>query len=197
MKLLLAALLAALVSFAWGFLSWSVLDWHDAGRHDFKDEAAVAEVIKANATHGTGLYQLPFPRRPLSIATPDERARQETAFRAASNQGPYLYAIVRPGRQEWNLAANLGWSFARSFLAALLLGALLKQTVLSFPGRLAFCAAAAVFAVLVCVLPQRIWFELPAREVIVGLADAFIEWLLAGLVLALFLGREPTERDLR
>lgn len=197
MKLILAALLAAIVSFAWGFVSWTVMGWHDAGRFDFKDEAAVKEVIKANADKGTGMYVLPFPQKAVSYADAAEQQKLDAAHKEARAEGPYLYAIVRPGGFEMNMPVQLGWSFARSFAAALLLGILLHNTVLSFPGRLAFCAAAGLFAGAACLLPQHNWFGLPDRELIIGLADGAIEWLLAGLVLALFLGREPTERDVR
>ena len=196
MKLFLAALLAAALSFTWGFVSWMLLGWHEKGMYDFKDEAAVTEVIKANATHGTGMYVLPFPRKAVSYADPAEQKNLDSAHQKARENGPYLYAILRPGRHDWNMHVNMGWSIGRSFLAALILGALLSQTVLSLPGRLTFCAAAGLFAGLVCILPQHIWFELPPREVIVGMADYFIEWLLAGIPLALLLGREPTDRDL-
>ncbi len=197
MKILLAALLAAIVSFAWGFVSWMVIGWHEAGVHDFKDEAAVTEVIKANATQGTGIYMLPFPRKAVSYADPAEQKKLDEAFKKAGADGPYMYAIIRPGRHDWNQYESMGWSFGRSFLAALLLGAMLHQTVLSVPGRITFCATAGVFAGLVCVLPQMIWFELPLPDVAVGMADYFIEWLLAGVVLSLILGKEPTDRDLR
>ncbi|MES2737405.1 MAG: hypothetical protein V4672_13860 [Verrucomicrobiota bacterium] len=197
MKLFLASLLAAIVSFAWGYASWMLLGWHEKGMHDFRDEAAVAEVLKANATHGTGIYVLPFPRKAVSYADPAEQKNLNTTHLKAKTDGPYLYAILRPGRHDWNMTSSLGWSFGRSFLAALILGALLHQTVLSFPGRLAFCAAAGLFAGAVCILPQMVWFELPEREVIVGMADYIIEWTLAGIVLALFLSKEPTDRDLR
>jgi hypothetical protein len=197
MKLFLASLLAAIVSFAWGYASWMLLGWHEKGMHDFRDEAAVAEVLKANATHGTGIYVLPFPRKAVSYADPAEQKNLDATHLKAKTDGPYLYAILRPGRHDWNMTSSLGWSFGRSFLAALILGALLHQTVLSFPGRLAFCAAAGLFAGSVCILPQMVWFELPQREVIVGMADYIIEWTLAGIVLALFLSKEPTDRDLR
>lgn len=196
MKLLLVALLAAIISFFWGFASWTLMNWHQTGMHDFKDEASVAEVIKANSTHGTGIYTLPYPRKAVSYADPAEQKKLDETFQKDITEGPYLYAIVRPGRHETSLAKNMGWSFGRSFLAALVLGAMLSQTVLAFPGRLAFCAGAGVFAVIACTLPQMIWFELPEREIIIGLADSFIEWLLTGVVLSAFLGKEPTERDL-
>lgn len=197
MKLLLAALLAAIISFTWGFASWMLMSWHETGMHDFKDEAAVTEVIKANATYGTGIYMLPYPRKAVSYADPAEQKKLDASHEKAKTEGPYLYAILRPGRLDWDMNVNLAWSFGRSFLAALLLGAMLSQTVLTFPGRLAFCAAAGLFAGAVCILPQMIWFELPTREVVIGMTDYFIEWLLTGIVLSLMLGIEPTERDLR
>jgi hypothetical protein len=43
---------------------------------------------------------------------------------------------------------------------------------------------------------QWIWFELPTRDLIVNMTDHFIEWTLAGAVLGLFLGKDPTVRDL-
>lgn len=196
MKLLLASLLAAVVSFAWGFVSWMLLDWHRQSLHDFKDEAAVAEVIKANATHGTAVYALPFPRKAVSYAAADQKTLDEKQ-QAARSEGPYMYAIVRPGKLEWNMPQSMALSFGRSFLAALALGALLSRTVLGYGARLAFCAGAGLFAGLVSEVPQHIWFELPPREVVVSLADHVIEWVLAGAVLGLFLGRLPTERDHR
>ena len=69
MKLLLASLLAAIVSFVWGYVSWMQLGWHDAGTRDFKDEAAVAEVIKDKATKGRGIYMLPYQRKPQNFAS--------------------------------------------------------------------------------------------------------------------------------
>lgn len=197
MKLFVAALLAAILSFAWGFLSHNVLTWHDKGRSDFKNEKAVAEVIKANATYGVGIYTLPYPRKAVSYAEPAEQKKLDEALQADRKSGPYVYAIVRPGSREEDMIMNLVWSFGRSFLGALLLGTLLHQTILAFPGRLAFCAAAGLFAGVVCILPQNIWFELPWRNVLIVVTDHIIEWTLAGLVLSFFLGREPTQQDLR
>lgn len=197
MKLFVAALLAAILSFAWGFMSHNVLTWHDKGRSDFKDEKAVAEVIKANATYGIGIYTLPYPQKAVTYAEPTEQKRLSESFDAAKTSGPYVYAIVRPGLKEDDQITSLAWSFGRSFLCALLLGTLLHQTVLAFPGRLAFCAAAGLFAGVVCILPQNIWLELPWRNVIITVVDHIIEWSLAGLALSFFLGREPTQQDLQ
>lgn len=195
MKLLFAALLAAVVSFFWGFVSWMLLGWHEAGIRSFKDENAVAEVVKANATQGRGIYMLPgLPEKGMTT-TPDEEARVQEAHVKAHSEGPYLYAIVRPGKQPWSMGRNLAFSFGRSLVAAVILGLLLARVVLPYIGRVAFCAAAGVFAGVAVDAQAWIWFELPTRELMVGLADHFIEWALAGLVLAAFLGKNPTARD--
>jgi len=195
MKLLLAALLAAIVSFTWGFVSWMLLGWHEAGWYDFKDEKAVAQVIQENATHGRGMYVLPAVRPPLDIDSPEEREAKMAAYEKAKTEGPYLFAIVRPGKAELSMKKNMMQSFARSFVGALLLGALMIPLTLPYPGRLSYAAAIGAFVGLAADVPSWIWFELPTRELIVNVADHFIEWTLAGAVLAAFLGKEPTVRD--
>ena len=195
MKLILGALLGALISFGWGFVSWMQLGWHESGMYGFRDEAAVAEVIKANATQGHGIYLLPQMPEVLSFAAPDEQKKTKETYNAAKAGGPYMYAIVRPGRAEQDMMKNMLFSLARSFIAALLLAGLLQQTVMTYMARVAFCAAAGVFASVVCDAQLWIWFEAPDREMWVNLADHFIEWLLVGLVLGLFAGKVPTAQD--
>jgi len=195
MKLIVAALLAAFVSFFWGYVSWMVLGWHEVGLHDFKDEKAVAEVIKENATQGRGIYMLPFMHKPLDISSPEEVAEQQAAFEKAKTEGPYLYAIVRPGRTELTMTQSLYRSFIRSLIAAILLGALMTQLTMSYPGKVAFASVIGALIGLGADVPDWIWFELPTRDLIVNMADHFIEWTLAGSVLALFLGKELNVRN--
>ena len=216
MKPLLTALLAAIVSFVWGYVSWMQLGWHDAGTRDFKDEAAVAEVIKDNATNGRGIYMLPYERGQRAARVQEARAIREVgvgeqhladrhavgAGRAlpalheqALADGPYIYAIVRPGRQDGSMGESLIRSFIRSLIASLIVGSLMNLLVISYAGRVSFAGALGAFAGLAVDMQQWIWFELPTRDLIVNMADHFIEWTLAGAVLGLFLGKDPTVRD--
>lgn len=195
MKLIIAALLAALVSFTWGYVSWMALGWHEAGWHDFKDEKVVADVIRENATSGRGIYMLPFVHEPIKIDSPEEQKAKLDAHQQAHEDGPYLYAIVRPGKTEINMVQNLVSSFIRSLIAAVLLGALMTRLTMTYIGRLGFAAAIGAMIGLGSEAQMWIWFELPTRELIVNMVDHFIEWTLAGSVLALFLGKEPTVRD--
>jgi hypothetical protein len=195
MKLAIATLLAAIVSFVWGYLSWMQMTWHQAGMHEFKDESAVTEVIKNNATGGRGIYMLPFPRQPLDMHSDEEKATMLETQQKAMEEGPYLYAIVRPGKQDTNMTQQLTRSFVRSLIASLIVGALMSHLVLSYLGRVAYAAAFGAFAGLAVDVQTWIWFELPTRDLIVNMADHFIEWSLAGLVLAAFLGKDPTVND--
>ncbi|MDZ4290197.1 MAG: hypothetical protein U0984_19680 [Prosthecobacter sp.] len=197
MKFILACFLGAVVSFGWGFVSWTQLGWHEAGMHSFKDETAVAAVIKANATRGRGIYVLPGIDTPLSYATPEDKQKTTDAHNKAMTEGPYMYAIVRPGRADWDMKRNMLLGLARSLLACAIMAALLGQTVLSYTGRVAFTAGAGVFASLVCDAQLWIWFESPAREFMVNVADHFIEWLLVGAVLGVWVGKVPTANDYR
>lgn len=194
MKFLLAALLAALVSFGWSLLSREVMTWRQAGVHGFSHEAELAEVIRKGAGNGRGIYTLPHPRQAMSYAA-GEQAKLDADYAKALEEGPYVRALVRPGRGATDRGLALLLEFGRSMVAALLLAGMLAPTVLNYPGRLAFAAAAGVFAGLLGALPDMIHHELPPREVLLAVANAFIEWLFAGAVLGLFIGRDPTARD--
>lgn len=197
MKVLLACLLAAAISFGWGYVSWSVLTWHDNGMHDFKDEAAVAKVIKENTSHGYGIYMLPYQRQPLSIATAEEKRQMQAEYEKARVDGPYFYGIVRPGKSDWTMTNALIFSAARSFIACFIVAMLLRLTTMTYLGRVFFTASLGLFAGLAVDVPTWAWFQLPTRDLIVNLADHFIEWMLVGFVLGLFVGRTPTAADYR
>ena len=195
MKFVLACLLGAVVSFLWGFVSWMYLGWHEAGMYSFRDETAVAQVIKSNATQGRGIYRLPGIQAPPSFATEETKRKAEEDYISAMKDGPFVYAIVRPGRADWDMPKNMMFSFGRSFLACMIIAGLLSHTVLTYPARIAFTAAAGVFAGLVTDAQMWVWFESPDRELLVNLADHFFEWLLVGAVVGLFVGRAPTANE--
>jgi len=190
-KIILGALLAAVAVFAWEALSWTVLGWHENGFRSFRDEEAVAEVIKANVTSGHGIYLLPAMEEAPQVATVEEKKAFEEKQVQAMENGPYVYAIIRPGSEEISMGTNMILSFARSFVCALLVAALLSQVALFYPARIAFVAAAGLFAGLTSDLPMWIWFENPARDTVVNIADHVIAWIIGGAVLGIFVGKDP------
>ncbi|WP_395717651.1 hypothetical protein [Prosthecobacter sp.] len=190
-KLILGAFLTAVAVFAWEAISWTVLGWHENGYRSFSDESAVAEVIKANVTSGHGIYVLPAMDEPPKVATAEEKKAFEEKQTKALEKGPYVYAIIRPGKGEITMGTNMILSFIRSLICAFLIAALLNQVALFYPARIAFVAAAGLFAGLTCDLPMWIWMENPGRDTIVNIADHLITWVIGGAVLGLFVGREP------
>jgi len=190
-KLILGAFLTAVAVFAWEAISWTALGWHENGYRSFRDESAVAEVIKANVTSGHGIYMLPAMDEAPKVATAEERKAFEEKQVKAMENGPYVYAIIRPGKGEISMGTNMILSFIRSLICALLIATLLHQVALFYPARIAFVTAAGLFAGLTCDLPMWIWMENPGRDTIVNIADHLITWIIGGAVLGLFVGREP------
>lgn len=190
-KLILGAVLAALAVFSWEALSWTVIGWHTNGFRSFRDESAVAEVIKANVTAGHGTYLLPSMGSAPKVATAEEKKAFEEAQAKALANGPYMYAVIRPGKTEISMGTNMVLSFIRTLVCAFLIAALLSQVALFYPARIAYVAAAGLFAGLVADMPMWIWFENPGRDTVVNIADHVIAWVIGGAVLGIFVGRDP------
>lgn len=177
--------------FGWEAVSWTAIGWHQNGFRTFRDESAVAEVIKANVTSGHGIYLLPSMGEAPKIATAEEKKAFEARQKQAMKDGPYVYAIVRPGKGEVSMGMNLILSFIRCLICAFLIAALLSQTALFYPARIAFVAAAGLFAGLTSDLPMWIWFENAGRDTVVNIADHLIAWIIGGAVLGIFVGKDP------
>ncbi|MCX6850833.1 MAG: hypothetical protein NTY98_18120 [Verrucomicrobia bacterium] len=190
-KFILGAVLAAMAVFGWEAVSWTALGWHQNGFRAFRDESKVAEVIKANVTSGHGIYLLPGIGEAPKIATAEEKKAFEAEQQKAMKDGPYVYAIVRPGRGDYSMGMNMTLSFIRCLICALLIAGLLSQTALFYQARIAFVAAAGLFAGLTADLPMWIWFENPGRDAAVNIADHLIAWVIGGAVLGIFVGKDP------
>ncbi len=190
-KLIFGAILTTIVVFAWEAFSWASIGWHQNGFRSFRDESAVAEVIKANVNSGHGLYLLPSTGAAPKVATAEEKKAFEEEQAKAMKNGPYVYAIVRPGKGEVSMGKNLTLSFIRSLICAFLIAGMLSQATLFYAARIAFVAAAGLFAGLTADLPMWIWFESPGRDAVVNIADHVIAWILGGAVLGIFVGKDP------
>jgi len=189
MKFLIGCLLAALVSFTWGYVSREALGWHKNNTFGFRNEADVAEVLLKNMESGSGVYVLPHQGELPSVLPPEEKAAKVLAAAKARDEGPYMKAVIRPGKKPFKLGTAMGLSFGRSVLACVILGALLAGSSFSYAGKVVFCAAAGVFAGVAAEVPNWIWFEMRGSDLFVALAEQFFEWTLGGTVLAGFVGK--------
>lgn len=197
MKLALGIFLTALAVFGWEALSWTALGWHESGYRQFRDESRMAEMMSPSltnsqtmATGGAGIYVLPARPKPTKHATIEEIRAAEKQHEEAYRNGPWVYAIVRPGHRDISMANNLILSFARSLVCAALIACLLMHAMLPYGARIVFVAAAGLFAGLACDMPMWIWFENPGRDTAINILDHFVTWVIGGAVLGLFVGKD-------
>ena len=166
MREALAVAACGIILFVWGFVSWTILPWHDMVAHRFTNEAAVAQVLEENAPRA-GLYYLP--------PAPERRRTGESA----------AFVNVSPQGYDMNLWRRLGGAIAGQWIAALLVVLLLAQTTgLGYWRRVVFVALAGLAAASIIPFPFWNWFGFPTPYVVVTLLDTLIAWFLAGLVMA-------------
>ena len=181
---MLSSFFGALVVFAWSSISWMLLGWHQAGHRSFTDEAAVAAALVANAP-ASGIYMLPNPYVASSSEVPTPAGGEAPSVEEKLRAGPFLYAAVRIGRRDWNMAAMMGESFATQLVGAFLLSALLGAVrIESYGGRVIACMLAGLFAGVVGHVPNATWWEFPWNAALVNIADLTVSWFLGGLVIA-------------
>ena len=165
---ILAVVLSAVVLFAWGFVSWEILPWHNAVANKFEDESAVSSVLKANAPVA-GIYFLPFAQEDIKP------------------EGLFAFAAVSPEWMGTNVGGMMGLGLLGQAVSALLVLLLLRKTSnLDYWGRVCFVALAGLTIGFVSHFPLWNWFGFPTSYTLVTILDVLIAWFLAGLVLARF-----------
>lgn len=164
----LLSLVAGLVLFVWGFISWAVLPWHMMVANQFTNEAAVSQVLKGNAPQ-TGVYYLPFSEK-------DHGPDQVGAF-----------ANVLPQGTAMNMGKQMSIGLITQILSAFLVLSLLSMTSgLTYWGKVGFFSLTGLTIGFVSHAPYWNWFGFPAPYIGVTILDILIGWTLAGLVIAKF-----------
>ena len=182
-SLVLGALLGGLVAFAWSFVSWMVLPWHNPGMISFGNETAVARVLMDNATT-SGMYILPGVPAGYAKMQGAEKKAAEEAMEQRAKTMPFFYGVVLR-RADFDMGKQMAVSVVFDILAALLVTMLVMRTGgMTYAGRVMFIVTVALAAAVMCVLPNWVWWHYPTTVVVVGMADVVIAWLLAGLVIA-------------
>jgi len=167
-KILLLSVVAGIVMFFWGFVSWTVLPWHMTTANKFTDEQAVSQVLKENAPQ-KGIYYLPFDEK-------DHGPGQVGAF-----------ASVLPDGTAMNMGKMMGISLATQIISAFLVLCLLRLACgLSYLGKVGFFALVGLTIGFASHIPYWNWFSFSTSYVSVMLLDILISFTLAGLAVAKF-----------
>lgn len=167
-KNLLLGVLAGVVLFVWGFISWAVLPWHNMVANKFTNEASVAQVLKENSPQ-PGVYFLPFSEK-------DHGPNQVGAF-----------ANVLPQGSDMNMGKQMATALVTQVIGAFLVLMLLSRTGgLNYWGKVGFVALVGVVIGFVGHVPYWNWFGFPAPYILVTILDTAAGWTLAGLAVAKF-----------
>ena len=165
---LLLSVLAGMVLFVWGFISWAVLPWHNMVSNKFTNETAVSQVLKENSPQ-QGIYFLPFSEK-------DHGPNQVGAF-----------VNVLPQGTDMNIGKHMATAVITQILGAFLVLMLLSQTSgLNYWGKAGFVALVGLIIGFVGHVPYWNWFGFSTPYILVTILDTTIGWTLAGLAVAKF-----------
>jgi hypothetical protein len=177
-RVFVAALLAAVVLFAWGAAWWTALPFAGWAMKPTPNEEAVSTTLKANLPE-SGTYFFPF-RSPN--ATPEE----EKALMERHRQGPLVEIIYLKDGLDPMAPAAFAVGFAQMVLSTLAAGALLclaAPALRSYLERVGFVVLLAVFAVATLLLSDIVWFHHPWAWPTMRAGFVLSGWLLAALIL--------------
>lgn len=188
MRILVAAIFGGIVMFLWGAIAHMVLGLGNPGIHQPVHEDVVLSSLHEGLGATPGVYILPsFDPNQWS----DQAARTEYAQKTRSS--PYAWIVYLPqGEDMTDMHRQLPRQWASDTLGALALAGMMGLLAAGFRRRLGLAAIAAVFAWLSTLVPYWTWYRFPEPLVWAALLEQLIGWLLAGAVMAWWIGR--TER---
>jgi hypothetical protein len=185
MRVLVAGLIGGIVMFLWGVLAHMALGLGNVGIHQPHDENVVLSTLHEGLGDKPGIFLLPSfdPKQrndPYQVRAYSQKAIRE----------PYAWVVYLPqGDDMLQMQQQIPRQWAGDTLGALALAFMMGWLGLGFRRRLGIAAAAAVFAWLGTMVPYWNWYRFPLDFTLAALAEQLIGWLIAGAVMAWWLGR--------
>jgi hypothetical protein len=187
MRHLIAAVLAALVVFFWGFIAYAAVGIWDFAYPTTKSDAAILDSLDA-ALPDDGAYFLPsMPETYMTESTDPEVVATNKAFEERMTKGPIALVLFRKGGMEPMAASELVRGFVIEFVAALLLTCILSVARGSVGRRVFLGFTISLFMALATWGVAGNFFHLPLAYMYSNMADAVIAWTLASVVIAFVL----------
>ncbi len=184
MRVLIAALLGAVVLFLWEFVAHMLLPVGQMGMRLPQNENGVLQAIATDLPK-PGIYILPS----LDPAKMSDAAAVQ-AYKAKTASNPLAFVVVSSAGQDLtDMGQNLAEQFASDFLGAVLAALVLGATAWGFGARVLGSAAFGVFGWLENIVPLWNWYRFPSDFMVGNLIEQGVGWLLAGIAIAWWLGR--------
>lgn len=183
MRLILASIVGTVIVFAWGGLSWMVMDLWSEDLRELPNADALMPAIKANVG-ATGAYA--FPPLVESEGVSPEEARQAWTEQCA--EGPVGILLVRPDGADTASPSMFIVGILLEFAGAMLLAVVLATAARAGhgpAGRMAIGIAIVGFAVIAGVLVPSNFMMNPAGWVRAMAGDLAIGWGLAVVAISI------------
>lgn len=185
LRMLGAALLAAIVVFTWGFVFWTVLPIGAQAVQGPPDSPALQKVLDAQLP-ASGMYMVPWSDSPQS----------DTAYHQQHTRGPLALVQFRKTGAEPMAPGILIQGFVHGFVSLLLMAVVVRVASAGggFGTRWIIASGAGLAVAVFAALGDAIWWYQPWGFAVTQLIYTAVAWLLGGLVLAVVLrptGQRP------
>ncbi len=184
-QLVLGTVLGAIVLFIWNALAWMIIPWPGEPLRHFTSEDAIVAAIKANAPR-SGNYLIPNEPQRLPGMTEEQYQKAMKDAEDRMNNGPNVFVAVR--LEPVSVARAMVVGFLTNIVTVFLACVLLRQTDrLSYRGRVGFVAGLGLLIFAGGHLDEWNWWGFSHAYTMMQLGALAIGWILAGLVMAIFL----------
>ncbi|MBE1161116.1 hypothetical protein [Dyella acidiphila] len=185
MRILIAAIFGGIVMFLWGAAAHMALGLGNIGINQPAHEDTVLNSLHEGLGPQPGVYLLPS-LDPHHWNDPASKA----AYAQKAAVSPYALVVYLPqGEDMTRMGGALARQWASDTLSALALAVVMGLAAFSFGQRLLIAVVAPVFAWLSLLVPYWNWYRFPGSFTWAALVEQLIGWLLAGAVMAWWLGR--------
>jgi hypothetical protein len=193
-RVLVAGIVAGVVSFLWGLVSHVVLNPGQSAMKPIPEEPVVLRAISEHLKE-PGFYFFPSMMDQPKASLEQQKAAQ-AAYLKAYETRPHGVLIYSPpnGPLKFGslLGKQLGIEVACGLIAALLLS-MAAGALPNFAARVMFVALLGLFASMSIDAPYWNWYGFPTAYFRAQLIDEVVGWGLVGVVLAIMI-RRPKRR---
>jgi hypothetical protein len=191
-RVLLAGVLGGIAMFVWSSIAHIALPLGKAGIKEIPNEEAVLSGMQAQLGTTSGFYAFPgMGLGPNPTRQEENAAMQQYEQKLAANPSGIL--IYHPPGAKALTPGQLMTEFFTELAEALLLALLMAQTTLAtFASRIGFVIMVALMAAITTNLPYWNWYGFPTSYTTAYMTIEFVDYLVAGLVVAAVLKMESS-----
>lgn len=185
-RVLIAAFIGSIILFAWGYVSWMVMDWHDQTIKPMPANPELIAQMNLNI-HEPGMYMYP----PMPLEKTNEAM---TELREKEAKGPIVFMHFNGGGVDVPMGRQFAVGYGMNFVTALLAAWIVWLTrgkATSFVSRWGVLLGIAWMSALMSDGMMWNWMYMPDDYTMINAADKLAGILLMGLPIALII---PTDK---